>query len=144
MGGVFKMAYEANRKFNDPEQLKNDIEEFFIQCKEENRVPTITGLAVHLDTTRLTLLDYENEIVKKLPEHIKHEISNTIKKDKQRVQAEYEQALFDRGKTTGAIFTLKNNFNWADKQEIVQTTNNKADLSGLTTEQIQELLKEDK
>ena len=138
------MAYEANRKFNDHEQLKNDIEEFFIQCKEENRVPTITGLAVHLDTTRLTLLDYENEIVKKLPEHIKHEISNTIKKAKQRVQAEYEQALFDRGKTTGAIFTLKNNFNWADKQEIVQTTNNKADLSGLTTEQIQELLKEEK
>ena len=136
------MAYEANRKFNDPEQLKKDIEEFFIECKEENRVPTITGLAVHLDTTRLTLLDYENEIVKRLPDDVKHEISNTIKKAKQRVQAEYEQALFDRGKTTGAIFTLKNNFNWADKQEIVQTSNNKTDLSGLTVEQIQDLLKE--
>lgn len=134
--------YDEVKKFRDPEQLKKDIEEFFIECKEENRVPTITGLAVHLDTTRLTLLDYENEIVKRLPDDVKHEISNTIKKAKQRVQAEYEQALFDRGKTTGAIFTLKNNFNWADKQEIVQTSNNKTDLSGLTVEQIQDLLKE--
>lgn len=137
------MAYEANRKFNDPEQLKKDIEEFFIECKEENRVPTITGLAVKLDTTRRTLLDYENQIVKTLDDNIKKEISHTIKKAKARIESEYEQALFDRGKTTGAIFTLKNNFNWADKQEIVQTSNNKADLSGLTVEQIQELLKEE-
>lgn len=136
--------YDNHKKFNDPKQLKEDIENFFNECKEENRVPTITGLAVYLDTTRLTLLDYENQIIKTLDNNIKEEIANTIKKAKQRVQAEYEQALFDRGKTTGAIFTLKNNFNWADKQEIVQTTNNKADLSGLTTEQIQELLKADK
>lgn len=138
------MAYEANRKFNDPEVLKQKIEEFFIECERNYKVPTITGLAVHLDTTRLTLLDYENEVIKRLPEDVKHEIANTIKRAKQRVQAEYEQALFDRGKTTGAIFTLKNNFNWKDKQEIVQTTNSNVDLSGLTEEQIKELLKEDK
>lgn len=138
------MAYEANRKFNDSEALKQKIEEFFIECERKNKVPTITGLAVHLDTTRLTLLDYENEVIKRLPEDVKHEIANTIKRAKQRVQAEYEQALFDRGKTTGAIFTLKNNFNWKDKQEIVQTTNSNVDLSGLTEEQIKELLKEDK
>ena len=137
------MAYEANRKFNDPEQLKKDIEEFFIECKEENRVPTITGLAVKLDTTRRTLLDYENQIVKTLDDNIKKEISHTIKKAKARIESEYEQALMDRGKTTGAIFTLKNNYGWQDKQEIIQTSNNKTDLSGLTVEQIQELLKEE-
>ena len=134
--------YEANRKFNDPEQLKKDIENFFIECKEENLVPTVTGLAVHLDTTRETLLQYENEIVKRLPDNIKKEISDTIKKAKQRVQAAYEQALFDRGKTTGAIFTLKNNYGWADKQEIVTTNNNSVDLSGLSEEQIKNLLKD--
>lgn len=136
--------YDEVKKFRDPEQLKNEIEEFFIECKEENKVPTITGLAVKLDTTRRTLLDYENQIVKTLDENIKKEISHTIKKAKARIESEYEQALMDRGKTTGAIFTLKNNYGWADKQEIVTTTNNKADLSGLTTEQIQELLKADK
>lgn len=136
--------YDEVKKFRDPEQLKIEIEEFFIECKEENKVPTITGLAVKLDTTRRTLLDYENQIVKTLDENIKKEISHTIKKAKARIESEYEQALMDRGKTTGAIFTLKNNYGWADKQEIVTTTNNKADLSGLTTEQIQELLKADK
>lgn len=135
--------YDEVKKFRDPEQLKKDIEEFFIECKEENRVPTITGLAVKLDTTRRTLLDYENQIVKTLDDNIKKEISHTIKKAKARIESEYEQALMDRGKTTGAIFTLKNNYGWQDKQEIIQTSNNKTDLSGLTVEQIQELLKEE-
>lgn len=134
--------YDEVKKFRDPEQLKKDIEEFFIECKEENRVPTITGLAVKLDTTRRTLLDYENQIVKTLDDNIKKEISHTIKKAKARIESEYEQALMDRGKTTGAIFTLKNNYGWQDKQEIIQTSNNKTDLSGLTVEQIQDLLKE--
>lgn len=138
------MAYEGNRKFNDPEKLKKDIEEFFIDCEKRNRVPTVTGLAVALDTTRETLLQYENEIIKKLDDNIKHEISDAIKRAKVRIHAEYEQALFDRGKVTGAIFTLKNNYGWADKQEIVQTTNNNVDLSGLTEEQIKGLLKEDR
>lgn len=135
--------YDEVKKFRDPEQLKKDIEDFFIECKEENRVPTITGLAVKLDTTRRTLLDYENQIVKTLDDNIKKEISHTIKKAKARIESEYEQALMDRGKTTGAIFTLKNNYGWQDKQEIIQTSNNKTDLSGLTVEQIQELLKEE-
>lgn len=135
--------YDEVKKFRDPEQLKKDIEEFFIECKEENRVPTITGLAVKLDTTRRTLLDYENQIVKTLDDNIKKEISHTIKKAKARIESEYEQALMDRGKTTGAIFTLKNNYGWQDKQEIIQVSNNKTDLSGLTVEQIQELLKEE-
>lgn len=135
--------YDEVKKFRDPEQLKKDIEEFFIECKEENRVPTITSLAVKLDTTRRTLLDYENQIVKTLDDNIKKEISHTIKKAKARIESEYEQALMDRGKTTGAIFTLKNNYGWQDKQEIIQTSNNKTDLSGLTVEQIQELLKEE-
>lgn len=134
--------YDEVKKFRDPEQLKKDIEDFFIECKEENRVPTITGLAVKLDTTRRTLLDYENQIVKTLDDNIKKEISHTIKKAKARIESEYEQALMDRGKTTGAIFTLKNNYGWQDKQEIIQTSNNKTDLSGLTVEQIQDLLKE--
>lgn len=133
--------YEANRKFNDPVQLKKDIEQFFIDCKEDDLVPTITGLAVALDTTRRTLLDYENEIVKKLDENIKKEISHTIKRAKQKIELAYEQALFDRGKTPGAIFTLKNNYNWVDKQEVVSTVQEKSpDLSGLSEEDLKKLL----
>ena len=31
----------------------------------------------------------------------------------------YEQALFDKSKTVGAIFTLKNNYGYVDKTEQV-------------------------
>ena len=134
--------YDDVKKFKDPKQLQKDIDNFFINCKENNLVPTITGLAVALDTTRRTLLDYENLIVKTLPEDIKQEISHTIKKAKTKIEFGYEQALFDKGKTTGAIFTLKNNYGWADKQEIVTTNNNLVDLSGLSEEQIKNLLKD--
>ena len=68
--------------------------------------PSITGLAVFLDTSRETLMDYEG----------KPEFSDTIKRAKEQIQAEYEQSLIKRG-NAGDIFALKN-FGWKDKQEI--------------------------
>lgn len=46
---------------------------------------------------------------------------NSIKRAKQRVESEYEQALFNKNSAVGAIFTLKNNYKWVDKQEVEQT-----------------------
>lgn len=131
-------------KFRDPEALQEAIDNFFIDCEEKKIMPTVTRLAVALDTNRKDLLNYENELLKNLEPDVKKALSNSIKKAKAKIEAEYEDALYDRGKTTGAIFTLKNNYGWQDKQEIVQTTNTAADLSGLTDEQIKELLKADK
>ena len=59
------------------------------------------------------------------------------------IESRYEQALFTKTSTTGAIFALKNGFkDWKDKQEVVQTTGKSIDLSELTTKEIQELLRE--
>ena len=128
-------------KFDDPEAFKKMVDDFFLDCEEREIIPTVTRLALALDTNRKDLLNYENELLKNLDPSIKREISNTIKKAKARIEVAYEDILFHKGKTAGAIFTLKNNYGWQDKQEIVQTTNNRADLSGLTDEQIKELLK---
>jgi len=67
---------------------------------------TITGLALALDTSRETLLDYED----------KAEFSDTIKKAKIRVQNYVEQSLMTSN-PIGAIFNLKNNYGWRDKTE---------------------------
>lgn len=112
-------------KFTDPDKLESQIEDFFVWCKDNNRIPTITGLAVHLDTDRHVLLDYENCLedpsYDKLGYDVKVRLSTSIKRAKQRVESEYEQALFNRNSAVGAIFTLKNNYKWVDKQEVEQT-----------------------
>jgi len=77
---------------------------------------SITGLALALDTSRQTLVEYEE----------KDEFIDTIKKAKLMVENQYEQALQRQGRS-GDIFALKN-FDWKDKTE----TEGKLELIGLT------------
>lgn len=90
-------------KFQSPEELQEKIEEYFSVTPEGQR--TITGLAVHLDTSRETLCNYES----------RDEFFDAIKKGKDRVELDYELSLRKRG-GSGDIFGLKN-FGWRDKQE---------------------------
>lgn len=128
------------QKFQSAKELQDKVEAYFDSCldyvrdwrgkrvkdsetgeylKHQVRVPTITGLAVFLDTSRETLLDYENELHKNtdMPEETKHAFSDTIKKAKLRIYDETEQQLYG-GKPTGAIFSLKNNYGWVDKTRV--------------------------
>lgn len=96
-------------KYKTVEEIEPLIESYF------NSVPieewTITGLALALDTSRQTLLDYEG----------RDEFSDTIKKAKEMVENSYEIDLKKSGRT-GTIFALKN-FNWKDKAEVDHTSN---------------------
>lgn len=77
---------------------------------------TITGLALALDTSRTTLIDYE-----RYGEDGKIDIAftDTIKKAKDMVEHSYEIDLKKKG-NTGTIFALKN-FDWKDKSEVENT-----------------------
>lgn len=112
-------------KFESPNILGEQIEEYFSLCTNEKKIPTITGLAYFLGTTRKTLLDYENcdssNMLKGFNENIKSDYIHIIKNAKARIESGYEQLLFDKNTVVGAIFTLKNNFGWVDKQNIEQT-----------------------
>ena len=66
---------------------------------------TITGLALALDTTRQTLMDYQE----------RDEFTDTVKRAKTVVENYAEKRLFGNN-ATGAIFALKN-FGWKDKFE---------------------------
>lgn len=83
----------------------------------QTRPYTITGLAVALDTSRETLLHYEN----------KAEFFDTIKRAKQRCHNYAEESLF-HGKATGPIFALKNNYGWIDEQTTNHSGLNLAEL----------------
>jgi hypothetical protein len=120
-------------KFKTVQELQKKIDEYFKSCwttkldmfgnpiyvknKEGKKTDelvivqikpyTITGLAVALDTTRETLLDYEE----------KAKYSDTIKRAKQKCHNYAEDALFIGKNPTGAIFNLKNNYGWKDMKE---------------------------
>lgn len=116
-------------KFNNAEELQKKIDKFFANCEKDNIIPTVTGLAVALDTNRQILLDYQNfcentDRLKSLDNTVKRQISDTIKRAKMRIEAGYEQQLLSAKNPAGAIFTLKNNYGWIDKQEVVNTNNN--------------------
>lgn len=90
-------------KFNSLEELQEKINSYFSSVKMEEW--TITGLALSLDTSRETLMNYED----------KEEYFDTIKKAKEMVHNAYEIDLRRKGRS-GDIFALKN-FGWTDKTE---------------------------
>ena len=94
-------------KFQSVELLQAGIDDYFEITPVEQQC--ITGLAVHLDTSRVTLCDYEH----------KDKFTNTIKKAKERIGLVYELRGIGKGRSYD-IFTLKN-MGWKDKQEIDQT-----------------------
>lgn len=94
-------------KFKSKEELEEKIFDYLMDCKEHTRPLTITGLALALDTTRETLLDYEE----------KDEFSDTVKKAKLTIQNYVEEYLFTGKNVAGAIFNLVNNYHWTNKSQ---------------------------
>lgn len=124
-------------KFESAEDLQRQINAYFESCEEEIwieehdedgqptgdwkpvydrngeirkrpiRPYTITGLAVHLETDRRTLLNYEE----------KEEYFHTIKAAKARIENYTEEILVTTKSAAGVIFNLKNNYGWQDKPD---------------------------
>jgi len=114
------------RKFKSAEQMQTAIDAYFAEC--DNRIIevqtedgqviginkpapyTVCGLCLALDIDRDTLLNYEK--------HYEPEFFGTVKKAKLKVQQFAENHLYEGKAPTGAIFSLKCNYNWQDKQEV--------------------------
>lgn len=111
-------------KYKTVEELESAIEEYFDWCDNRttsvyikeagDNVPisnpapyTMSGLAYALDMSRQALLDYSK----------KDEFLDAIKRARARVEQDVETRLMDGKAPAGAIFNLKNNFGWKDKNE---------------------------
>lgn len=96
-------------KYTSVEEMQKDIDEYFAECDENGKPYTVSGLAYALDTSRRTLLNYEE----------REDFFHTIKKAKDKIECFNEELLYNKNvSTTGVIFNLKNNYDWKDKQEI--------------------------
>ena len=95
-------------KFPSVEELDKQISEYFAQCAENKRPPTITGLAVYLDTSRETLREYKE----------REEFVDSIKRALAFCENFIDEGMLtNKLNTTAAIFNLKNNYGWKDKTE---------------------------
>lgn len=116
-------------KWSTPEELEELIEKYFKECDEKEKPYTITGLCLVLDTTRATLMNYQDcmeiDWLKRVDDEVKRRYVNAIKRAKARCENYAEIQLLDpncKKSPIGSIFALKN-YGWTDRQEIVTTTN---------------------
>lgn len=117
-------------KFQDAEEVANTIEAYFKECDDNNEPYTVTGLALVLGISMKSLRDYKNcvddvNILKQLDIDTKQQLSNIVKRAYLMYQNYSEKKMLDPScskNPVSYIFSLKN-FGWADKQEVVQTTN---------------------
>lgn len=93
-------------KIRSVKELEEKTEEYFSECERKRRPFTMSGLANSLDVDRRTLLNYGE----------RERFFPTIKKARRKVEQWWEERLADSA-ATGAIFNLKNNFDWKDKTE---------------------------
>jgi len=115
-------------KFESIEVLQPLIDKYFEDTKKDEW--TITGLALALNTSRETLINYQE----------REQFFDTIKKAKDMVEHSYEVDLKKKGHS-GSIFALKN-FDWSDKQQVEQKTtlkDERIDPSKLTDEELRTL-----
>ena len=96
-------------KFRTSAELFRKGMEYIDICNDKKEPITITGLAIHLDTTRDVLCDYENKYG--------DEFSRTVKKLKHRVENYIETQVHKNKNPAGPIFLLKN-FGWTDRMEV--------------------------
>lgn len=95
-------------KWTNPEEFARMVEKYFEDCATLRDMPTLSGLAVYLDSDRRTLLNYSK----------KDDFFPTIKQAKALCEAAIEgRAMLGGINATMAIFSLKNNYGWIDKTE---------------------------
>lgn len=122
------------KKFKTPEEMQVAIDSYFKECGERvtlvydgkkktvvevpNPIPyTVEGLCNVLDITRQTLLNYENN-----SEY--EEYFDIVKKAKAKIQQNLvERGLEGSANPAVAIFIMKNNYGYTDRQEISSDIN---------------------
>jgi len=105
---ILNHEYDENDKSKGNKWLGHEF------IMEQVKPYTVSGLAIYLKTSRETLMNYEK----------RDEYFDTIKNAKDRVYAFVEESLF-KGRPTGAIFSLKNNYGWKNKhvrEDIIPVT----------------------
>lgn len=130
-------------EFLGVEDVEYQIDKYFNNQDELNRPYTVQGLALALDINIATLYKWSTEGygVKSISVEDNKRLSKSIKSAKLRVEEYNAMQLFrEKGQVAGIIFNLKNNFGWKDTQEIKTTSDTRLSVTGLSKEELRELI----
>ena len=140
-------GFGKKRIFDSPTQLHSLIEEYFKMCDSRQEIVTdskgntklikkpytISGICVYLGISKDAWRAYAN----------REGYEATIKEAKTNCENFIEENMLTGAcNTIGAIFSLKNNNDWADKQEIKTTNTQESSLSDLSNEELEAKLLE--
>lgn len=102
------------------EEVTQRIKDYFTICAEDDMKPSVAGLALAMDIDRTYLWEIRSGRKGKDPE-----VANTLKKAMKILDLQMVDYM-QNGKINpvSGIFLMKNNFGYADKQEVVLTPNN--------------------
>ena len=92
--------------YSNVEDMERDIKTYFKNCDSTGRPYTVAGLALALDMTTDTLMNYQKT----------DQFFGTVKKAKQKCEAQMiERALNGEQNSTMSIFLAKANYNYVDQ-----------------------------
>lgn len=102
------------------EEVTQRIRDYFTICAEDDMKPSVAGLALAMDIDRTYLWEIRAGRKGKNPD-----VANTLKKAMKLLDLQMVDYM-QNGKINpvSGIFLMKNNFGYADKQEVVLTPNN--------------------
>ena len=115
-----KLARLEKVDLTSTEQVAQRIETYFMICAEDDMKPSVAGIALALDIDRRYLWEIREGKKGKNPD-----VADTLKKAMKILDLQMVDYM-QNGKINpvSGIFLMKNNFGYADKQEVVLTPNN--------------------
>ena len=105
------MAHPGGRPkiFNSPQEIEEKVEQYKQYLREEDKPPTMAGLAYFLGVDRQTIYNYKKD----------QEFFDTIKKYRDWILLSIEEQCIIKGHG-GSIFLAKN-YGYTDRQEVNYT-----------------------
>lgn len=115
------MAGKGNpRRWRSAKALQKAVEDYFAECEEKGRVPSVAGLALALGfMSRQALYRYTD----RENENNSDNYVTIITRAKLRIEEENIQLAYNRDASAGARFVLQNGFNYSEKQDIGLNSN---------------------
>ena len=122
------MAIPGRRALTDHKEVKRLVDEYFEEVKALGEPPIITELALKLDISRASFLEYRKfrtiaaENKNGLPSDYEETclISDILDRASQRCEALIERNMLTKKlDTTSSIFNLKSNYKWDDGNKIM-------------------------
>lgn len=107
---------------HDPKAVAKCLNDYFDLCDEDNKIPTLSGMALALKVSHTTVRRWLNGVTPVDPDILKiiQEAENVI------VAASEESLMEGQGNPVGKIFVMKNNFeDYSDKTQVVVRSENR-------------------